>query len=237
MKQLIRLPLLCLLAAGSMQACDDGKIYPEDPGEATGGKATMNVVFTGQEAWPTEYMLIMGAFGEDESMPVISKIISKPGRETDPVSVTLNGLNDEIRQITVSVANKGRQPLFHFYTEKVENMGDAQIELSIDRIDLASFTRIQQQVFDNYCVTCHGAGDYAAGGLDLTAGQSYGNLVNVEAELSDTGELFVEPGRASRSFLVTVLKEDLIRYNHTDVLPEDELITLIETWIDNGAEE
>ncbi len=233
MKQLVSLFLWTALFC---QACDDGKIYPPNPDEATGGKATLNTLFTGIEAWPSEYLLIMAAFGEDESMPVISKIISPPKQETTPVSVTLNGLSNEIKKITVSIANQGRQPLFHCYSQNVENMGEAQIELAVNEINLASYSRIQQQVFNNYCTTCHGAGDYAAGDLDLTEEQSYANLVNQEASLAPEGESFVHPGEASNSFLVTILKEDLIRYNHTDVLPEDELITLIETWINQGAE-
>ena len=35
--------------------------------------------------------------------------------------------------------------------------------------------------------------------------------------------------------LYSILTEDIVRYNHTDVLPEAELVALIKTWINQGA--
>lgn len=41
----------------------------------------------------------------------------------------------------------------------------------------------------------------------------------------------------SYSFLIDILTGDIVNYNHTDVLPQDELVTLIKTWIRDGAKE
>ena len=217
-------------------ACDEGKIYPAENNGTSGNKVNMEVVFTGQDAWPSEYMLVFAAFGEDEEMPVVSKVISKPDSEKEKVSSTLNGLDERSNRVTVSVVNKGRQALYHFYSCPIDKETE-EMTLPVDTIDLAAFERIQSQVFNNYCITCHGAGDYAAADLNLTEGKSHTRLVNVEAKLSPDNKKLVLSGKSGQSFLTDILENDLVQYNHTDVLPEKELITLIKTWIDNGAKE
>ncbi|MDH6359029.1 hypothetical protein [Parabacteroides sp. PF5-9] len=219
-----------------LPGCDDGKIYPEEQKDVKGGKGTMAITFTGEKAWPEEYLLVFGAFGDDPDMPVVSKIISKPASSGDEVSVTLNGLDERTKELSIAVVNKGRQPLYHFYRYAVKDPY-AEMTLPMKEIDLADYNRIQEQVFDAYCIRCHGGGSVPAAGLDLTAGKSYHTLVNKPATLSKAGRLLVEPDKPGRSFLTEILEEDIIRYNHTDVLPEKELITLIKTWIENGAHE
>lgn len=235
MEYFIRNSIFSLLLTSCLLSCDDGKIYPKETEEVSGGKATINVRFTGQDAWPSEYMLLFAAFGDDEEMPVVSKIISRPSSEDEEVSVTLNGLDERTKRITVTVANKGRQPLYHFYSYPLENTTEETI-LPVETINLATYDRIQHQVYNNYCIACHGAGDHAAADLYLTENKSYEATVNVPAPLSSTGKMLVKPGLSSQSFLVDILTNDTVNYNHTDVLPEDELITLIKTWINDGAQ-
>lgn len=217
-------------------SCDDGRIYPEDTSEVSGGKATMEVTFHGEGAWPKEYMLIFAAFGQEGKIPVKSKIISQPDRMDSPVSVTLNGLNEETKTISIAVVNKGRELIYDFYSYPIDDP-DKEITLPVTEIDLAQYDRVQQQVFDAYCIRCHGAGTNAAADLDLTTIYSYKSLVDQPALLSEEGLSLVVPEQPSRSFLIEILREDILQYNHTDVLPEAELIDLIETWIRNGAEE
>lgn len=217
-------------------ACDEGKIYPPENNGLSGNKINMEIVFTGQEAWPAEYMLVFAAFGDDEEMPVVSKIISKPASENEKVIYTLNGLDERSKKVTISVVNKGRQALYHFYSYPIDSDVE-EMTLPVETIDLAAFDRIQKQVFNNYCITCHGAGDHAAANLNLTEGKSRAQLVNMEAELSSDNKKLVYPEKSEQSFLMDILENDLIHYNHTDVLPEKELITLIKTWIDSGAKE
>jgi len=217
-------------------SCDDGRIYPDDTTEVSGGKATMEVTFSGEGAWPQEYMLIFAAFGEEGKIPVKSKIISQPDKMDSPVSVTLNGLNEDTKTISIAVVNKGRELIYDFYSYPIDDP-DKEIVLPVTEIDLARYDRVQQQVFNAYCIRCHGAGTNAAADLDLTATHGYKSLVNQPALLSEEGLSLVAPGQPSRSFLMKILREDIIQYNHTDVLPEAELIDLIETWIKNGAEE
>ncbi|HXG38879.1 MAG TPA: hypothetical protein VNL36_08955 [Bacteroidota bacterium] len=61
-----------------------------------------------------------------------------------------------------------------------------------------SFSQQIQPIFNgNGCVSCHGG----SGGLSLTAGQSYNNLVNVNAQAGCTTKKRVLPGNPSESVL------------------------------------
>lgn len=228
--------IIAILSVFAAISCDDGRIYPKEDEDVTGGKGTMQVSFVGEGAWPQEYLLVFAAFGEDSRMPVVSKIISKPGNSGDVVTVTLNGLDEKTKSLDIAVVNKGRELLYSLYSYPVD---DASLEMTlpVSEINLAAYNRIQEQVFDAYCIRCHGAGEHAAANLNLTSSYSYKALVNQPSTISESGELLVEPDHSARSFLVDILKEDIIQYNHTDVLPEAELIDLIETWINNGSKE
>jgi hypothetical protein len=60
-----------------------------------------------------------------------------------------------------------------------------------------SFSQDIQPIFNANCIGCHGG----SGGLYLTAGQSYGNLVNVRALAGCTTEMRVLPENAASSVL------------------------------------
>ncbi len=102
--------------------------------------------------------------------------------------------------------------------------------------DDLTFSDDVQVIFDHNCTTsCH-EGVNATGGLSLTSGKSYANLVNVPS--SYAGLLRVEPGNADSSLLY--LK--VIGYPQTGVrMPLDGTtlssmqISAIRTWIDEGA--
>ncbi len=222
---------LCL--AFLLIGCDEGKIYPETPEESIGGSGTVRVVFRGQDAWPQEYMLAFAAFGEDRDMPIVSKIISKPATESEVVEVTLNGLDKEVKELAVVVVNKGRQPIYECYSYPVDDASQVML-LPVKEIDLAAYGRVQAQVFDAFCIRCHGAGTQAAAGLFLTKAHAPQSLVGIPSTLAGDGSKLVAPGRPESSFLIHVLQEDIVRYNHTDVLPEKELITLVKTWVENN---
>ncbi len=165
----------------------------------------------------------------------MSKQIPAPKSEDETVSLDLNGLHEDAKTIGISILTKGRKLIYNFYTYDISN-GTDDVTLPVSKIDIASYDRIQHQVFDNYCAACHGAGDKAAAGLYLTEGKSFTNLVNEKSTLS-TSKKRVEPGMPSYSFLIDILTGDIVNYNHTDVLPQDELVTLIKTWIRDGAKE
>jgi hypothetical protein len=107
----------------------------------------------------------------------------------------------------------------------------------------ATFATIERKVFGASCasVSCHGAAE--SGGLALTAGAAYGNLVGVRASnpaARAAGLLRVAPGDPGRSFLVHKLDGDLTAEEGAQMprvgsaLPASS-IDLIRRWIAAGA--
>ena len=217
-------------------ACDDGDLHPREAVDTDGRKVSMQVNFTGLNAWPSAYQLVLAAFGTDTENPLMSKQIAVPKSENETVTLDLNGIPEETRTIGISILTAGRKLIYNYYTYAVDDTRN-DIQLPVRQIYVASFDRIQHQVFDNYCAACHGMGDRAAAGLYLTEGKSHAALVDAESTLSETGKKRVEAGMPSQSYLLDILTRDIVNYNHTDVLPQEELVTLIKTWISDGAKE
>ena len=46
-----------------------------------------------------------------------------------------------------------------------------------------------------------------------------------------------EPGSAEESFLHVILHENIVKYDHTNVITTSSTLTLLDDWINNGAKE
>jgi hypothetical protein len=104
---------------------------------------------------------------------------------------------------------------------------------NIDVNQPVSFAEIQNKVFSVYCTSCH-SDPGASGDLNLSAGQTYANLVNVGG--ISTGLLRVKPGKSDSSLLVMRIKNigGLSVMPPIGELPQP-YIDLIVRWIDEGA--
>jgi len=90
-----------------------------------------------------------------------------------------------------------------------------------------TLTTLQNTIFTPTCVRCHG-GSSPEADLDLSAGQSHGNLVNVSA--TTKSGVRVIPFDADNSVLVMFLDD-----GHRN-RPESERLQ-IRSWISNGAQD
>jgi hypothetical protein len=95
-----------------------------------------------------------------------------------------------------------------------------------------SFSGKIQSIFTNNCTFCHGS----SGGLNLTAGVSYNNLVNVSAQSSCTSLKRVLPNDADNS----VLYRKITGSACGNRMPQGGTLTQanidsIRVWIDQGA--
>lgn len=216
-------------------ACDEGKIYPEEIID-TGRTATLTVTFTGLEAWPRENTLSLCSYSEDKSQPLLSKRITKPTREGKEVTITLNNLPAETRTIELAVISRGLKEIYAYYTYEVDNNTEEQIVLSLGELDLASFDRIQKQIFDLNCLSCHGESTSLAGNLDLREGTAYQSLVNVKAPLSEDGKNYITPNDIHDSFLLDILEDNPIHSDMFNSSGKQEVLSLIRGWISGGAE-
>lgn len=234
----VRFIFIMLWVAGWLTACDDGKIYETTTVmRQEGSTVKLTAEITGISQWPSGYNVALAGFGESV-YAVISKDILDPGNDTGEVSVVLSGVSSEVYTIEVCVINRLRKRIATFYEVEFEGSADT-IYVDAGTIDAGMFASIQENVFDNHCAGCHGNSTSAAANLFLTEGKSYEALVNVPATRSEAGKLLVVPGDAEASFLPDVLLvSDAVGHDHTDILSaRTEYITLIQSWINAGAEE
>jgi len=90
----------------------------------------------------------------------------------------------------------------------------------------AQFSAIQQNIFNKRCTVCH-SGSIPSGGLDLSEGNAYGELINKE---------LVVPRNSGSSILFQRLNSDNPDFQMppTGKLPQA-LIDSVAVWIDRGA--
>nr|WP_302829553.1 hypothetical protein [uncultured Bacteroides sp.] len=222
---------LCLLG---VSACDEGKIYPDNTID-NGRTATITLHFTGLDAWPQKNSMSLVSLGEDSKTPILVKRILEPSSEAEVVTMTLNNLTEETRGIAIAVVTSGMS-LVHSYRVFSAGTSDDALILPETTINVATFGRIQSQVFNQKCVVCHGGSTSLAGDLDLTSEKSYDALFNVKAPHSNDGKSYVTPEDLDNCYLLDVMNHD----NHVDIFngaERREVLALIRTWIKAGAED
>lgn len=100
---------------------------------------------------------------------------------------------------------------------------------------MPTFSSIQTLVFNQRCTTHHGA--IANADLDLRSPQSFANLVG--AGSTQTALMRVAPGDAESSYLIHKLDGRAgivgVRMPQNGPFLTDAEITVVRTWIDNGA--
>ena len=130
--------------------------------------------------------------------------------------------------------SRGLRLVYSYYTSPVDD-SDEPLDLSVGELDLASFKRIQAQVFDLICLSCHGGGSGLAGQLDLRDDVAYKSLVNVKAPLSEEGKNYVTPGNINNSFLLDILENNPVHKDMFNSSGKQEVLALIQGWILGGA--
>lgn len=106
----------------------------------------------------------------------------------------------------------------------------------------ATLTQIQTQVFTPSCSGCHNGSQPAGGALpgsqNLTAGNSYSNLVNV-ASLEQPGLMRVKPGDPANSYIIRKLEGTAgisgERMPQGGPYLDQATIDMIKSWIASGA--
>lgn len=95
----------------------------------------------------------------------------------------------------------------------------------------AEYTKIQSEIFNQYCISCH-SGVVPEANLDLSSGNSYNNIVNRD-NLANTAKLVV-PGNSDDSFLVHKMTTNVGFMPPTGKI-DNYLIDTLKVWINNGA--
>ncbi|MBN1561092.1 hypothetical protein JW998_12635 [candidate division KSB1 bacterium] len=95
-----------------------------------------------------------------------------------------------------------------------------------------TFADIQSTIFNAACIACH-SGSLPSGGLNLSAGAAYGNLVNVASNGSALKR--VEPFNSDASYLVKVLEGTDAPLMPPGAPLGSAKIDSVKAWIDRGA--
>ncbi|WP_075558975.1 hypothetical protein [Parabacteroides timonensis] len=223
----------------SLSACDEGKIYPEEIKHYK-TYANLSIEIKGDKAFPQKELLVLAGFGDDATTPITTTVIPEPTASVKTINVQL-GLKGDEKYIAICTVTKGtvRNVVYEFYRYDLSTISEEEIDIPISELNLSSFDRVQSQIFNDNCIICHGGSTEAGGGLYLTEGNSYKSLVNVIAPLSKENKVFVKPGEPDDSFVMDVLSNDILdKYDHSDIFASmPEYISLMESWIEEGAKE
>jgi hypothetical protein len=215
-------------------SCDSGDIYPKEYGGNEGTTVSATFVFDSSDAFPNEYPLIFGAFSDKQSIPLVSVRVMKP-KNGEPVKVSIDNLAPDATSVMLCLANLGRQPVFSLFEMDINVAGDSII-IPESEINLISYNRIQNLVFEQYnCVSCH-QGSTGAGNLLLTADKSYNELVNKVSSVNPEKNR-VTSSDTGNSFLLDVLEDENLVLNqpHTGFITRNDDIVLLREWIKSGC--
>ena len=241
MKRIIFAPLFVLTLLG-LNACDDGRIYPETTSSPDGRTVTMEGVLTGVENWPTSYWVSLAGFeNTDDEYANVSRVISKNDLADGKVTIELSGIKDEVKIVRLCILDRLRKHIVTFKEIDISTAAST-VKMDVGAVDVSMLNAIQQSYFSTTCANCHGASNRAAAGLYLTEGRSYDALVN-QPSTKVEGKSLVEPGKAYNSVLHMVLNQQSVEgisMDHRDLVSEKNEMTvlpLIDAWINNGAPE
>ena len=227
--------LFAVLTVGLITGCDDGRIYPDD--EIAGGRQVSGTFrLTSLDAFPTgdQYQLVFAAFADGNEYPITYRLLTKPTSESAETEVTLGNVSENTAYVSLALIDKSKKLVYHFITSGVGS-GESVV-LPAETVDLAGYSRLQQQIFTNQCLACHGASNFTAAGLNLTATESYGMLVGVSSTVN-LSSLRVTPGNTNQSFLYRILTvRESLDTDHTEMVDQED-IDLLKCWIENYCPE
>ena len=212
-------------------ACDSGDIYPEKELDV-GKQVEISWHFENTDAFPRSeyYQMVFASFQEGGEYPLSYKNIADESDE----SLVLSNIPDDADLVSVSLLDKGRKLIYHFFTYPLTGTGDEElVKIPLQTIALADYGRVQEQLFTAKCIACHGGSNFTAANLNLTADNSFDNLVGVQAQCSSQNR--VTSGNASKSFILDVLLDrELLSTDHTEMVKDDD-INLLRAWVNNGC--
>ena len=178
----------------------------------------------------------MAGFSDESEYAVVTKTIPVPATEGEEIKVTMTGISDEVSTVELCAIDKLRRRIISFQSMDDLTTDDDTLRMNTGIVNVSMYSAIQQNVFNKGCIGCHGIATSAAAGLTLLEGNSYQNLVGHSSTVA-TGLLRVKAGSAEESVLHQILHTTGWKTDHSNMITEPHTLTLIDDWIDNGAQE
>jgi hypothetical protein len=229
MKHIFGVYILCAVAFAS---CDSGDIWPEQKiVEETTVDIRADFRFENADAFPVNHRVVWAAFVGTSPYPLAFEVAQKPASGTwnaTTLKTVPRGTTHMALALVDATTDKAE---FVFRSFPLSATGAMSLS---ETIDLATFERVQAQIFTPQCIQCHGAGGLAAG-LDLTDGNARANLVGVPSQADNSPKNRVTPHSLTNSFLFDVLtsRPATVTTNHTTLstLDAEDDIALVRAWI------
>lgn len=229
--------LLCATASVALfTACDQGDIYPEEIGYETEDTHVIQLTGTlkGLDTWNTAYSIVLAVYESSEAdKSSMNKVVSTDA--DGHLSVNLRAARN-LPVAKLCLFNRNNVMIAQYAQSEIAANADT-VRFDVGEVDVSMYTTIQHEIFNASCASCHGAGERVACRLDLTAANSYNNLVGVPSVKVD-GSQRVEPGNAAGSVLHKVINSNIpeVAMPHADILDarrKSDLLSLIDSWINN----
>lgn len=228
-----------------LTACDSGDIEESGYSTASGGLTLrFKAHLTSQDNWEeTGYGIVLAGFSDQSNYAVLQRPIPLEAMNGEAMELVMSNVSNSISTMELAVTNTLRKRIVTFRTidlEPYQGRADT-IDLDLGTIDVGLGGFMQQGIFNQACIQCHGANGRRAGSLDLTDGMALQELIDVPST-QKPGYTRIVSGDAEGSLLRMILHEggeNLLHYNHTEVLSSqfkeslEDVKNLIDEWI-NG---
>lgn len=235
---------LIIIGLWIISSCDSGDIYPPDP--ILGRDIEVSIKMTGVSTIPEPRLgtkkyerKLAFLYYKDSDMktsPIISHIKLGDVQENTSEVVTISNTHTNSGLIILAIIGEDNEIIYQFDKKKV---GESTELTQLDwgkTINLVNYDRVQEQLFDLSCTSCHDS--KGAKNLSLIPNKSYNSIVN-KASKTDPSIKLVEPSDISNSMLY----QRLINPYNTDVYFDHRNITTLKTndidvlkhWIQDGA--
>lgn len=241
MRKYTILVLILTLITMTAISCDDGRIYETTVHISQEGRTLkMTGKINGIDKWTNDYNIVVAGFDDESEYAIISKIVSTSVGEDGDTKVIMSGISDDVTKVELCAIDRLRRRVITFRSIN-NNIAEVDtMRIDVGTIDVSMYHTIQTNIFTTSCIGCHGESTEAAAQLHLTEGVSYSALVNQPSTINEN-ILRVKPNNARESFLHLILSSnDYTHHPHTDILPaktKTELLELIDSWIDGGAQQ
>lgn len=218
-----------------LAACDEGTIYPDTnaPTQRDGLVVKLTGHLTGTNSWADGYTVAVAAFDDESPYALITKNITGEG----DVEMVTNAIPTEATQVELCILDRLRQRIATIAQQSTSGIDDTRDTLRMDvgTTDLGMTALLQQNVFTPRCAGCHGLSSHTAAGIDLTEGNTYGNIVGKPSKHM-VGKNIVEPNDYAESVLGMMLDTDLTSswgYDHQRADISDTWRKILKDWIEN----
>lgn len=226
-----------------LASCDSGDIEESSYSVQDKGKVVkLTAHVSGVGSWGNGYSVALAGFAKDDKYATMQRALPASTADDTDVALTLNNITEHIESVEFAITNNLRKRIITLGRITMADYEDEQdtIHMDLGNLDLSRLGVLQHGLFDVACIQCHGGNGRSAAGLNLTAGNTVANLVDVPSTRCD-GMMRVVSGDASSSLLHQILAEggeSILGYNHTEVLSSqfkentDEVRSLLDEWIE-----